>query len=196
MAMSDISETKRAEDGRSKWIGVYVGILATLLAICTMGGGNAAKDAMRANIDASNLWSFFQAKNLRRTSFQLAADDLELTIKANPAMPPEAKAAIEAKIKTYRETVQRFTSDKQSNEGLDELWVKGKEIEKERNIAFRKDPYFDVSQALLQIAIVLASVALIAGTDVLLYFSALLGAAGTLLMLNGFTLALKLPLFG
>ncbi len=196
MAMSDITETKPADDRRSKWIGIYVGILATLLAICTTLGGNASKDAMRANIDASNLWGFFQAKNLRRTSFTIAADDLELLLKSTPAMPAEAKAAVEAKIKYYRDTVEKFSSDKQTNEGLDELWIKGKDIEKERDIAFRKDPYFDIAQALLQIAIVLASVALIAGTDVLLYFSGLLGVAGTLLMLNGATLAFKIPGFG
>lgn len=196
MGMPDITETKPAEDRRSKWIGIYVGILATLLAICTTGGGNATKDAMRANIDASNTWSFFQAKNIRRQAFSIAAEDLELMLAANPVMPPEAKSAIEAKIKGYRETVQRYTTDAKTGEGLDELWTKAKAIETERDIAFRKDPYFDVAQALLQIAIVLASVALIAGTNVLLIFSAGLGITGTLLMINGFTLAFKIPYFG
>ena len=53
----------------------------------------------------------------------------------------------------------------------------------------RKDPYFDWSQALLQIAIVLASVHLIIGNFWLLGLSGGLGALGVLLMLNGFTLA-------
>jgi len=196
MAMSEIADAKPAEDRRSKWIGVWIGVLATLLAICTMGGDNAAKDAQRANVDAANLWGFFQAKNLRRTAYTLAADDLELNIGVNPAMPPEAKAAIEAKIKNYREAIQRFTTDKTTNEGLDELWVKGKAIEADREIAFRKDPYFDVAQALLQIAIVLASVALITGSNSLVTFSGLIGIGGSFLMLNGFTLAMKLPFFG
>lgn len=196
MGVPDITEVKPVDDTRSKWIGIYVGILATLLAICSTGGGNAAKDAARSNLDAANIWSFFQAKNTRRTAYSLAADDLELGLAANPAMPADAKAAIQAKIKAYRDTAQRFTTDKATGEGLDELWAKAKAIEAERDIAARKDPYFDVAQALLQIAIVLASVALIAGSDLLLYFSFGLGGAGTLLMLNGFTLAFKLPLFG
>ena len=45
-----------------------------------MGGGNATKDAMRLNIDAANKWSFFQAKNVRRNEFPLAADNLELDV--------------------------------------------------------------------------------------------------------------------
>ena len=70
------------------------------------------------------------------------------------------------------------------------------EIEKERDVALQKDPYFDFAQALLQIAIVLASVALIANADVLLYFSLALGAAGAVLMANGFLLFMKLPFIG
>lgn len=196
MAVTEVGEAKPAEDNRTKWIGVYVGILATLLAVCSMGGDNAAKDATRANIEASNTWAFFQAKNIRRSMFTVAADDLDLVLKANPGMPAEARVAMETKIKAYRADIERYTSDKKTNEGLDELFTKAKEIERDRDIALRKDPYFDVAQALLQIAIVLASVALIAGTNVLVYFSVLLGGIGTLLMLNGFLLFAKLPFFG
>ena len=81
-------------------------------------------------------------------------------------------------------------------EGLDELFVRGKALEVERDVALRKDPYFDWSQALLQIAIVLASVHLIIGNPMLLTLSRGLAGLGVLLMLNGFTLALRLPLLG
>ena len=195
MTPDEISEDKRGS-ARARWIGIYVGVLAALLALCTLGGGNASKDAMRANIDATNLWSFFQAKNIRRSLYGVAADDLDLLLKANPAMPPEARTAIEAKIKDYRDTIARFTSDKKTNEGLDELFAKGKSIEAERDIAFRKDPYFDAAQAVLQIAIVLASVALIAEAGLLLWASGLLAVIGTGLMANGFMLLVQLPLLG
>ncbi len=78
--MTDVGEAKPAEDYRTRWIGVYVGVLAALLAICSMGGDNAAKDATRANIESSNMWAFFQAKNIRRTVYGVAADDLELLL--------------------------------------------------------------------------------------------------------------------
>ncbi|MEZ5818556.1 MAG: DUF4337 domain-containing protein [Hyphomicrobiaceae bacterium] len=196
MSMSDIGDLKSESDSRAKWIGVYVGVLATLLAICGVGGGNASKDATRANIEVTNMWAFFQAKNIRRTAFSLAGDDLELTLRANPGMPSEARRAIEDKIKSYRDTVAHFTSDKDRKEGLDELFQRAKALEAERDVALRKDPYFDLSQALLQIAIVLASVALIAGTNALLVASVVLAIAGTGLMINGFTLWYALPLLG
>lgn len=196
MAISDIADLKESQDRRAKWIGVYVGVLATLLAICGMGGGNASKDATRANIEVTNMWAFFQAKNIRRAAFSLAADELELSLKTNPAMPAEGRRAVEDKLKSYRDTVAIFTSDKARNEGLDELFQRAKALEAERDLALRKDPYFDLSQALLQIAIVLASVALIAGADALLWGSGLLAVLGTLLMINGFTLSFALPFLG
>ncbi len=81
-------------------------------------------------------------------------------------------------------------------EGLDELFQRGKALEATRDIAMRQDPYFDYAQALLQIAIVLASVAIITKGTAILIASGLVGLAGTLLMLNGFTLAVAVPGLG
>ena len=111
-------------------------------------------------------------------------------------MPPAARQAYDAKIKDYRATAQKLTTDPEKKEGLDELFAKGKSLEAERDVAMRKDPYFDWSQALLQIAIVLASVHLIIGNMSLLGLSGGLAGLGVLLMLNGFTLAVKLPFLG
>jgi hypothetical protein len=197
MSLDDAIERLGAgKETYNRWVGVYIGILAVLLAICNVGGANATKDATHSNIAAANTWSFFQAKNIRRNSIGLAADDLELMLAAMPAMPDDAKRKFEDKIKGYREQYRNLTTDPQKQEGLDELFVKGKLLEMERDVALRKDPYFDWSQALLQIAIVLASVYLIVGNVGLLGLSAGLGVLGTLLMLNGFTLAIRLPLLG
>lgn len=181
------------ENRREKWIGVYIGILAVLLAIVTVGGGNAAKDATARNIEASNLWAFFQAKNMRRTSYQLAADELEILMTANPAWPSEVRAGFESRLGAYREQITRLTSDKQRNEGLDELFERAKAVEAARDTALRKDPYFDYAQAALQIAIVLASVAIISGGNVLLALSMLLAVGGGVLGLNGFLLFASVP---
>jgi Domain of unknown function (DUF4337) len=178
----------------NKWVGVYIGILAVVLAICNVGGANAAKDATRANIEAANAWAFYQAKTIRRTSFALAADELEVLLVREPAMSATARKAVEDKIKSHRAEIERLKSDPE--DGTDQLQLKGKELQAERDVAMRKDPYFDWSQALLQIAIVLASVHLIIGNPMLLILSRSLAALGVLLMLNGFTLLFRLPLLG
>jgi hypothetical protein len=197
MAIEQVKERIATDrEVRDRWIGVYIGVIAVLLAVCGMLGGNASKDATRANIEAANIWNFFQAKNLRRNAVRLAVDDLELQLLAQPNLPEAARARIAEKIKAHKELDARLTSDKASNEGLDELFQRGKALEQERDIALRKDPYFDWSQALLQIAIVLATVCLVTGTFWLLSFSAILAAFGTLLMINGAFLFVAVPGIG
>ena len=67
MSMDEVIDRLRTDpDALKKWVGVYIGVLAVLLAICSVGGANAAKDATRANIEATNTWAFYQAKNIRR----------------------------------------------------------------------------------------------------------------------------------
>ncbi len=184
------------KDIRDRWIGVYIGALAVLLALCSTGGGNATKDANRLNIEAANLWSFFQAKNLRRNEIRNTANQMDLQLQASPAMPEAARKAYLAKITEYKALEQRLTSDVESQEGLDQLWTRAKALEKQRDEAFRRDPYFDWSQAALQIAIVLASVCLITANLSLLVFSGVLALFGALLMLNGFTMLVTLPFIG
>jgi hypothetical protein len=181
---------------RDRLIGIYIAVLAVVLAICGMGGGNAAKDATLKNIEATNTWSFFQAKNMRRHVLRTQAEELELWLVREPQMPEAARIAIAARIADYKRQSELLTSDPKSSEGLDQLWAKGKELEAQRDLAMRRDPYFDYGQALLQIAIVLASVALIGSGILVLAVSAAIGLLGTLLTINGFLMLAPFPFIG
>lgn len=190
----DASEDNQRD--RDRWIGVYIGVLAVILAICAMGGGNASKEATLKNIEATNVWGFFQAKNMRRHVLRLEVDELELTVLSNANLTPEARTAVEAKIADYKKLDTELTSNPKTNEGLDELFTRGKALEAERDTAMRQDPYFDYGEALLQIAIVLGGVALISTGSMLLFGSAIMGVLGTLMTINGFTLFLNIPFIG
>ncbi len=175
---------------RERLIGVYIGILAVLLALCTLGGGNSTKDATLKNIEASNTWGFFQAKNMRRHVLRLQADDLELRLATETGLTDAGKDAIRAKIKSYKDQDDALTK---GPEGLDGLFTKGKALEAERDVAMKRDPYFDYGTAFLQIAIVLASVAIVTDGTVVLLASLLIAVLGVLMTLNGFTLAIAVP---
>ncbi len=198
MAFKDVFDADDADarKQRDRLIAVYIGILAVLLAICSVGGGNATKDAIARNVEASNTWAFFQAKNIRRHQLRLQIDEFEAMLAGQPALPQAARTSIEDKIKKYRKDEARLSSEPETGEGITELLAKGKSLELQRDRAMRKDPYFDYGQALLQIAIVLASVAIITGGTNLLVLSLVLAAFGALSMLNGFTLLLTLPGIG
>src|SRR5262245_56826839 len=171
---------------RERWIAVYIAILAVALSICSVGGGNATKDATARNIEASNAWAFFQAKKIRRNDVRIEIADLELRLATEAGLSEPAKAAIQEKLKQFREQEAHLTSEPGTGEGVKELMARGKALEIQRDVAMQKDPYFDYGQALLQIAIVLASVAIITGGSVLLVVSAVLAGLGFLSMLNGF----------
>ncbi len=186
-SIQEASEKKGA-----KWVGVYIALLAVMLAICSMGGSNAMKDMINSNVQVTNTWAFFQARNIRQTEFRLAADKLEFDLAANPAMPEAARKLAEAKIKSYRDTANRYESDPKENDGKKELMAQARKLEDDRAKAQRKDPYFDFAEALLQIAIVLASVMIITGARILLIASMALALIGAGLMVNGFTLAVPI----
>jgi hypothetical protein len=177
-----------------KLTGIYLGIVAMLLALTTLGGANATKIMTNSNIQASDTFGFYQAKYARQTSYRLAADILEAQLAANPAMPEAARAKIEDRIKSWRSTADRYESDREKGEGKQELLAKAKSFEAKRDRAAEKDPNFDYAEALFQIAIVVGSVSIVAASRPLLRLSAVLAVAATLLMINGYFLLIHLPL--
>jgi hypothetical protein len=182
----------QAVSDENKQTAIFVAALAVLLAICSVGGDNATKDAMRASIESNDAWAFFQAKNLRQTNYTLAADSIEREL-LNPAHDETSKKFLQDKLAKYRATVERYESEPATGDGKKELRAKAQVLETTRDLALKRDPYFDYAQGMLQIAIVLASSALALGTEFLLWIARGLGVVGTLFMLNAFFLVVNLP---
>jgi hypothetical protein len=177
-----------------KFTGIYLGIIAMLLAITALGGAHATKTIVNANIQASDTYGFYQARNIRQTAYQIAAEELDTQLLALPDMPEAARAKIQDRIKRYRERVDRYESDPSTGDGKKELLAKAKEFEATRDRAAERDPNFDFAEAFFQIAIVLGSVSIVAASRPLVHLSGILAIAGTLLMINGYFLLVHLPL--
>ena len=172
---------------------VVIAFFAMVLAITGLGGSNAGKEAVNNNVLASNYFNFFQAKNMRQTALILAADQFELAWLNDAAIPEATKEALRKKLDQYRKTIMRYESEPETNEGKKELLVRAREYEAKRDHALKQDPYFDYAEALLQIAIVLVSVAIIANLVWLAFFGAAIGLVGSLLTINGFFLLVDIP---
>ena len=176
-----------------KFTGIYLGIVAMLLAITALGGSNATKTMLNSNIQASDIYGYYQAKNIRQTVYQLTAEQLDSELLALPDIPEAARAKIEDRIKRYRERVDRYETDPSTGDGKKELLAKAKEFEAKRDRAAERDPNFDFAEALFQISIVLGSVSIVAASRPLVHLSGILAIAGTLLMINGYFLLVHLP---
>ena len=201
--MSEIREERASQEAEDKFrdrAAMLIALLAMLLAVGSLGGGNVAEDMIHNNIKASDTWAFFQAKNVRQTQYRLAADELEVQL-SNPGLSPEARTTLQEKVNAYRATVTRYDdepdpaapTDSLRGEGKKQLSAQARRYESLRERAGAQDSNFDYSEVAFQLAIVLGSVAILALSRKVLYISIGLGVIGAVLMINGFTLMFNLP---
>src|SRR3954462_7958175 len=102
-----------------KRIALLISILALVLSVSETLGKGAQTTAIDKNIEASNLWSFFQAKTIRMTVVRTAAEAAELDL--NQMSVPKSKEAISERIAGWRKTAERYDSEPETQEGRKEL---------------------------------------------------------------------------
>jgi hypothetical protein len=140
--------------------GFVIVILAALLAINTMIGGQNSSKTMNNTIAANNQWAWYQAKNMRQVLYETAA--VESKIPAN-------------KEKFEAEAV-RMKADKE------EIMAKAKALEAERDVARQKSPWFTWGGSVLQIGIVLLTASILAVSMPMFWVSIVVGSVGAVLV--------------
>jgi Domain of unknown function (DUF4337) len=177
--------THEQADNFRKVVALWVAILAVLLAVTAMSHEQAARDAVQDNIHASDTYNFFQAKNIRQTSNLIAANEVELLIAMeNP--PEPLRGQLQDQLEAYRANVARYESEPETGEGKQELLVRARAYEASRDEAQVKAHSFIYGQVLLQIAIVLGSVSILALHKGVVMASGVLALAAFVLVINGY----------
>ncbi len=169
----DAMEEVRDKGGR--YAALMIAALAAFLAIVEVSGGNAEQDATKGNIDAANLWAFFQAKSIRRSNLQQLVELVELEL---PDLPPDRAERTRKRLEAWRATADRLESEPSTNEGRKELAVRAKAAEEVRDRALAEDNMFDYASAALQLAIVLASASIVIGIAWLMWLAGGFGLIG------------------
>lgn len=180
-------------DPSNKKVALLIAVLAAFLAFSETLGSSAQTEALSRNIEASNLWSFFQAKTIRATTLLTAAEALE--VDAAHAGTPEAKETIEKRVAAWRKTAARYESEPDKQEGRKELAARAKESEKKRDRALAAYHQYEVASGALQIAIVLASANVITGAAFLMWGAGGLGLLGVIFTMIGFFAPTAVHLF-
>ena len=142
-------------EGNNKRIALLISVLALFLALVETMAKGAQTDALSYNIEASNLWSFFQAKTIRQTVVRTAGEMADLN--RAPKVDPEATDAVAKRTDTWAKTVARWESEPETGEGRKELIARAKVAEEKHDTATAKHHHYEISSAAFQIAIVLAS---------------------------------------
>lgn len=174
-------------DTFTKGVALTVACYAAVLAVASLGGSNAAKEANLGQQQASNQWAYYQAKVIRESQNRVAKLRLQLDL---DGMSGEQRTKAEKLLAIYGEEESRHRGEKE------EIMKEARAREKDRDIALAKDPYFDYAEVLLQIAIVVATVSLLASSRPVFYVSLVLALLGMFLTLNGYTLLVKVPFLG
>src|SRR3954468_23874185 len=163
-------------EGNNKRIALLISVLALFLALVETMAQGAQTDALSYNVEASNLWSFFQAKTIRQTVVRTAGEMAEINSAAK--VDPEATDAVAKRTDTWAKTVARWESEPETGEGRKELIARAKAAEEKRDTARAKHHHYEISSAAFQIAIVLASATVITGAIALTWLSIGLGVVG------------------
>ena len=177
-AHESMEQAEHAEhaSGENRKIALLIAVIALCLAFSETLGKGAQTESIAKNVEASNLWAFFQAKSIRRTTVQTAAEQARLGLGA--ATDDATKAAVQKQIGDWLKTAARYRSEPETGEGTEQLAERAKHAEEERELATAKYHHFELASAAFQIGIVLASATIITGMIALAWISGLLTLAG------------------
>jgi hypothetical protein len=161
-------------DPSNKKIALLISVLALVLALSETLGKSAQTTALTQNIEASNLWNFFQAKTIRMTVLRTAAEEASLSGEA------AGNETTQKQIKKWRETAERYDNEPSTDEGRKQLVARAKKAEQARDKAMAAYHHFELGSAAIQIAIVLASASIIVAMNSLAWVAMALGGVGIL----------------
>jgi hypothetical protein len=174
-SMEQAEHTEHAA-GENRKIALLIAVIALCLALSETLGKGAQTESISKNVEASNLWAFFQAKSIRRTVLQTASDQSKLSLGA--VSDAAAKATLQKQIDDWQKTAARYRSEPETGEGTEQLSERAKHAEEERDLATAKYHHFELASAAFQIGIVLASATIITGIVALAWISGVLTLAG------------------
>jgi hypothetical protein len=196
-------QVEHAEHGASnKTVALVISCLALLLALSEIFGQKAQTTTLQSNIEASNLWAFYQAKTIRKTIQETAAEEFDV-LAAGLKDEPQ-KQAMQDRVAKWRAAAARYesepgkpivdpktgkeTGELTPGEGRKELIERAKVAETKRDKYGNKHFRFELATGSFQIGIVLASAAIVTGIGALLYGAGALGVMGLLLLASGILL--------
>ena len=164
----------------NKRVALLIAVIALFLAFSETLGKSAQTSALNHQIEASNLWNFFQAKNIRRTATIVATEQTKLELLGTLSDPQ--KAAITKQVDDWTKTAARYRSEPEAaggkGEGTVELSRRAIEEQHLRDTALARYHHYEVASAAFQIGIVLASSTVITGIVALSFLAAGLGVIG------------------
>jgi len=193
--MTEATDSAVEAKEKDRRAAIVIAILALFLALAEAGAKKASHVSTEKNIESSDLFNFYQAKKIRSTIAETASQTLESQLPG--VTDPQAKDALEKQAAAFKATAAQYEHDpKKPEDSLDAIQDRANEAGEARELANRRLEHYELGSGAVQIAIVLASAAIITGVGALMWFSIALGAVGVILMALGFFAPTMISLIG
>ncbi len=161
--------------GGLKIVSFTMSVLAVLVAVVTVVGHRTHTEAVLNQARASDMWNLYQAKKIRQNDTLLSQDLLTVVAVGD-------RAGAEKLLESYRSHQAKW------NEDIAEEQEQAKEFEEEVAKAERRAGRFDLSEALLEIGLVVTSITLLTRQRVYWGLGMVFGALGLAVTLQGLLL--------
>ena len=157
-------------DHSARWIAVLVAVLAAALAISELGEKSWMTEFLTRHIALSDDYAYYQEKHVRLTTMQ--AEEATLL-----SLPDAASPAVQERVRASRQEQARLQDNPQTGQGMKQLQEQADRERERRDHAAHLAHHLEISVGGLQIAIVLASVAVVTRVRALAWAGGALGAA-------------------
>src|ERR1700761_1139437 len=162
---------EHADDPNTRRVGILVGIVGILLSVVTIASHRAHTDAVIHRTESNDLWSYYQAKNIRENTDEVAQTILR-TLASDASKIEAPLAKLDAARAKYASDGEKLQDDARS---------KDKETETEE----RRALFFDIGEGLLELGLVLCSLYFLARKNFFPVLGILSSVAGTIMGLCG-----------
>jgi hypothetical protein len=172
--MPDAPEIPEATTPFDKRVALSIAIIAVVLSFVGNRGDNAKTDAIIKTNEASDQWGYFQAKTIKGQMTAMHGDLLE---KLSGSSPSEASTAEAARL---RAESARYEAEKA------EIKANAEALAQEAAHQSSVNDRCDLAALMLQIGVVVSSVAILSGWRPFWYAGLALGTAGTIAGVTAF----------
>jgi hypothetical protein len=165
-------ETRSERDTFNNGIAVAVALISAFMAVSKIKDDNIVQAMQKAQAETVDYWNEYQARRQRQFGMELAIEQT----RATQPMTPE----LEAKLGEWKKQADAFKAR------AEESATKAKQRDKDYNDGNTRDDLFDLSDAMLSIALAMFAVAALTRVRWLFGLASVMGLGGVTFSLAGF----------
>ena len=169
-----------AESRLNGFVALFVAIVATFMALCSVKDGNVVQAMQQSQAKAVDQWAYYQSKSTKQHIAENSAEMLKVQLEMNAGLKPEVRAKVEAKIAAQEAAAKKYEKEKE------QIRQEAEQAAKDYDAMNVHDDQFDLAEACLSVAVALAGVTALTKKRWLFGVACTFASIGLLFGLAGF----------